>query len=74
MDGIDDISGERLVQREDDNEDIIKQRLAVYHDQTQPLINFYQLLADKNNDLDYHCIDGVGSLDKVTKRILSVTN
>ncbi|MBU0745011.1 MAG: adenylate kinase, partial [Gammaproteobacteria bacterium] len=45
--GIDDVTGETLVQREDDKEETIRKRLRVYHEKTEPLIKYYQSLAAK---------------------------
>ena len=62
----DDLTGEPLIQRKDDQEHVIKQRLQTYHEQTIPLIDYYQ----KQNKLVK--IDGVGELDEVFERIKSV--
>ena len=40
-DGIDDVTGEPLVQRDDDREETVRKRLAIYHDQTRPLVDYY---------------------------------
>lgn len=72
VEGKDDITGEDLVQRADDNEDTVKSRLDVYHEQTQPLVNYYQAWMDVGDDANapiYSAADGVGSLDEVTNRI-----
>lgn len=47
-DGYDDQTGEPLIQREDDNEAVVRDRLSVYHEQTEPLIQFYSLWAKTN--------------------------
>jgi adenylate kinase len=63
--GVDDETGEPLIQREDDKEETIRKRLAVYQEQTQPLVNFYK-------DLDgprYHRIMGIGSVADITQQI-----
>ncbi len=64
----DDITGEDLIQRPDDKEDTVKNRLKVYRDETLPLVNFYK---DKEN-IKYFEINGVGEVSEVTKRIFSV--
>ena len=46
-------------QRDDDQEDTIRNRLAVYHDQTRPLVDFYREL----DGVVYHQLDGVGAVD-----------
>jgi len=66
--GIDDDTGEALIQRDDDQEDTIRNRLAVYHDQTRPLVDFYRDL----NGVQYHQLDGVGAVDAITTHIMTV--
>lgn len=70
--GIDDLTGERLIQRDDDREEIIRKRLDVYHHQTEPLIDYYQSWASSNDSLapNFHRIMGSGSVDEIFKRIL----
>ncbi|MEX0430836.1 adenylate kinase [Spiribacter insolitus] len=72
-DGKDDVTGEPLVQREDDQPDTVRQRLAVYHEQTSPLVDYYQSLAE-NGGPDaprYVCVDGEGHIDTVRQRIIN---
>ena len=66
--GVDDETGEPLIQREDDREETVRNRLAVYHDQTQPLVNFYRDL----DGVQYHRLDGVGAVDDISNHITSV--
>ena len=64
-DGKDDVTGEPLMQRDDDQEETVRKRLSVYQQQTRPLVDFYR-------DLDgprYHRIDGVGSVDDISAAI-----
>ena len=70
-DGLDDVTGEALIQREDDKESTVRNRLEVYHDQTMPLVGFYQNLSSgqSNNTLIYNRIDGVGPLNEVQERL-----
>ncbi len=70
IEGKDDISGEDLVQRDDDKEEIVKDRLDVYHAQTQPLIGYYTQEAVNNSSLKYVRIDGTQKIDVVEKEIL----
>jgi adenylate kinase len=71
--GIDDATGEPLIQREDDREETIRNRLSVYHSQTEPLVNFYKDLAQANKGAPiFSSIDGLGSLDEVQVRITSI--
>ncbi len=68
--GIDDETGEPLVQREDDLEDTVRNRLQVYHDQTAPLIGFYQSMEGVGAP-KYQRVEGVGSVDKITAQTLA---
>ena len=63
-DGFDDVTGEELIQREDDNPEVIKKRLSVYYNETEPLLEFY-----KNKDLKFIEIDASKSVDVVTDSI-----
>ena len=66
--GIDDISGEPLIQREDDKPETVLKRLNVYHEQTKPLTDFYKKLADKGI-LIFYRVDGSESVETVFKNI-----
>lgn len=68
--GKDDVTGDDLMQREDDKEDVIRERLALYRQQTSPLISYYTNIAN-SSDLQYHCIDGSVAISAVSKAILS---
>lgn len=70
VEGKDDETGEDLIQRDDDQEDTVKARLKVYHDQTEPLIAFYTKEADGGN-CKYVKIDGVGGVDEIRDGIFS---
>ena len=67
--GVDDASGEALVQREDDRETTVKKRLQVYHEQTAPLIRFYRGLGGRHAPA-YLSVDGVGDVREITKNLL----
>lgn len=70
IEGKDDITGEELVQRADDNENTVRSRLDVYHDQTQPLVEYYKSWMGKDNNAPiYGSIDGVGLLEEVKERV-----
>ena len=71
VEGIDDETGEALVQRDDDKEETVRNRLAVYHEQTKPLVGFYNELAAKDDSVQYHAVAGVGSVDEITKSVLA---
>lgn len=68
--GIDDVSGEPLVQREDDQEDTVRKRLAVYHEQTKPLVAFYQQL-EGDSCPNYSRVEGVGDVASIRSKVLS---
>ncbi|KPJ67391.1 MAG: adenylate kinase [Coxiella sp. DG_40] len=71
--GKDDITDEPLVQREDDEEETVRKRLKVYHEQTEPLINFYRNLSKyKNARPIFVRIDGRNSVEEVRKQIFDV--
>lgn len=67
--GIDDVSGEPLIQRPDDEEETVRKRLAVYHEQTQPLVGFYEGLQKDGANLNVIKVDGVESVDKIREAI-----
>ena len=73
VEGKDDVTGEELVQRKDDQEETVKERLNVYHDQTEPLIDFYTKYAASGeaNAPKYHRIEGVGSVDDIREAIFA---
>jgi adenylate kinase len=68
QEGRDDVTGEPLIQREDDQEKTIRNRLDVYQKQTKPLIEYYRNLANSNK-LKYHVIDGMQSVEQVKQAI-----
>lgn len=70
--GQDDVTGEPLIQRADDQEETVRKRLAVYHQQTRPLIHYYQQWADSLEALApcYFRVSGSGSMENVRDQIL----
>jgi adenylate kinase len=72
--GHDDLTGEPLIQRPDDTEATVRKRLGVYHDQTEPLVGFYQGLqaSGKIKVPKYTRISGVGSVDSIRQQLLTV--
>ena len=70
VEGKDDETGEDLVQRDDDKEEIVLDRLRVYHEQTKPLISYYQDVASSDTTVKYIRIDGTQKIDTVEKEIL----
>ncbi len=70
--GKDDVTGEDLVQRDDDKEETVRKRLDVYHSQTAPLVDFYkQLSASGKAKTRYSRVEGVGSVDAITAAVLA---
>lgn len=67
----DDETGEELVQRADDKAEVVLDRLRVYHEQTAPLVNYYQGVAASDASVKYITIDGTQKIDVVEKEILS---
>jgi len=66
--GVDDVTGEPLIQREDDMPETVKHRLRVYQNETKPLVNYYQLQESKTS-LKYIAVDGSQSVEKVFEDI-----
>jgi adenylate kinase len=73
VEGKDDVTGEELVQREDDREETVRKRLSVYHDQTEPLLGYYRGLAadDATNAPACSRIHGIGSVDEIRANIIA---
>ena len=72
--GKDDLTGEELIQRDDDQEDTVRKRLEVYNAQTRPLVEYYSLWANKTpvkNEVaapQYRKIEGLGTVEEITAR------
>jgi adenylate kinase len=59
-----------LIQRIDDNEEIVRDRLSIYHQQTQPLVDYYsEQVLESNSVTKFYAVSGVGTLDEVQTRI-----
>lgn len=69
--GQDDVTGEPLIQRDDDSEETVCKRLSVYHDQTKPLVDHYASLANEDR-LKFSSIPGVGSVDSISGKLFEV--
>jgi adenylate kinase len=69
--GKDDVTGEPLIQRDDDKEETVRARLKVYHDQTEPLINYYSRWANQGGEASpqYIKIKGVGGVEEIRDQI-----
>ncbi len=70
VEGKDDVTGEALVQRDDDKEETVKKRLQVYSDQTRPLVDYYSGWAKQDPAAapKYRAIQGTGSVEEITAR------
>ena len=71
--GKDDVTGEDLIQREDDKEETVRKRLEVYHSQTKPLVEFYSKWAATGDARapKYRKVNGVGPLDGIREAVLA---
>jgi len=71
--GKDDVTGEALIQREDDREETVKKRLEVYHSQTKPLVEYYARWAAGGDAKAprYHRIPGLGAVEAVRDRVIA---
>jgi len=71
--GKDDVTGEPLVQRDDDKEDTVRKRLEVYSQQTRPLVEYYSAWAkaDPASAPKYRAISGSGTVEQITERALA---
>ena len=69
QEGVDDVTGESLIQRDDDKEETVRKRLNVYHEQTKPLVDYYYDLEQSAN---FASIAGVGAVSEITGKIFAV--
>ena len=71
VEGKDDVTGDPLIQRDDDKEDVVRHRLEVYHNQTEALVKFYGDLAKSGDKTapQYRAISGFGTIDEITARV-----
>ena len=71
--GLDDVTGEPLIQRDDDREETVLKRLSVYHSQTRPLVDYYSSWAASGDAAAprYARISGLGSVEDITARALA---
>ena len=69
QEGLDDETSEALIQRPDDNEETVKKRLTIYHEQTYPLVEFYKNLSTNNKSCSYIEINGIGGIDDIQSQI-----
>jgi adenylate kinase len=69
VEDVDDVTGEALVQRDDDKEETVRKRLSVYHEQTKPLVGYYSAPGQR---VKFSSIAGVGSVDEITQKVFAV--
>ncbi|WP_026603443.1 adenylate kinase [Methylomonas sp. 11b] len=69
QEGLDDATGEPLIQRDDDKEETVRKRLSVYHEQTKPLVGFY---SAPGQNAKFASIAGVGSVSDITSKLLAI--
>ena len=71
--GKDDVTGEPLIQRDDDKEETVRARLKIYHDQTEPLIAYYSDWAERGGEgaPRYVKVDGIGGVNAIRDTIIS---
>ncbi len=68
---VDDHTGEPLIQRDDDSEQTIRKRLAVYHEQTEPLVNYYSAAAKQPEcGIQFSSVPGIGDVESISGDIL----
>ncbi|RUO33012.1 adenylate kinase [Aliidiomarina soli] len=70
-DGKDDVTGEDLIVRNDDKEETVRHRLSVYHEQTEPLVSYYQNLAEQGV-VKYHSVDGTRDVNEISDELKDV--
>ena len=69
VDGVDDITGEALIQRDDDKEETVRKRLSIYHDQTKPLVGYY---SNNEKGVKFASIAGIGKVDEITQKVFAI--
>ena len=70
--GFDDVSGEELIQREDDQEETVRNRLKVYHQQTKPLVEYYTQLSSLDSNIRVIKINGLAKVDSIKEEIFNM--
>ena len=74
--GVDDVTGEPLIQRDDDKEETVRKRLQVYQSQTRPLVEYYAAWAATADALAPRCarVSGTGTVDEIAARVMAALN
>ncbi|WP_258807095.1 adenylate kinase [Pseudidiomarina sp. CB1] len=68
QEGKDDVTGEDLIIRDDDKEETVRKRLAIYHEQTEPLVAYYRTLAEQGKTA-FHKVDGTRDVETISKEL-----
>ncbi|MDX1705143.1 adenylate kinase [Pseudidiomarina sp.] len=66
--GKDDLTGEDLIVRDDDKEETVRKRLAIYHEQTEPLVAYYRKLAEQGETV-FHRLDGTRDVESISAEL-----
>ncbi|UOA07527.1 adenylate kinase [Methylobacter sp. S3L5C] len=69
VEGIDDVTGEALIQRDDDKEETVRKRLSVYHEQTKPLVGYYSAAGQ---GVKFNSIAGIGAVNEITNKVFAI--
>jgi adenylate kinase len=69
IDGIDDATGEVLIQRDDDKEETVRKRLCIYHEQTKPLVGYY---SAPDRQVKFNSMSGIGDVDDITNKVFAI--
>lgn len=69
VDGIDDVTGEVLIQRDDDKEETVRKRLCVYHEQTKPLVGYY---SAPGRQVKFNSMSGIGDVNEITNNVFTI--
>ncbi|MDD1613443.1 MAG: adenylate kinase [Methylococcaceae bacterium] len=69
VEGIDDVTREALIQRDDDKEETVRKRLSIYHEQTKPLVGYYSAAG---RQVKFSSIAGVGTVDEITNKVFAI--
>ena len=69
VNGIDDVTGEVLIQRDDDKEETVRKRLCVYHEQTKPLVGYY---SAPGRQVKFNSMSGIGDVNEITNNVFTI--
>ena len=69
VEGVDDVTGEALIQRDDDKEETVRKRLCIYHEQTKPLVGYY---SAAEQPAKFNSMSGVGTVEEITSKVFAI--